>query len=220
VLAYSLSMGLANPQGALLEPGLANLGAGEDAAGWTNAGAQLASLLVGVAVSAGVDALKARARWLHKAALVGSVMAAGLCFSLYAAAFAAPLASSNLALAVAIASFVAANAFVGAAIPLLFDSAAERAFGKGPEGAMLMGLVLPLNVVTLAVLAAPASTFFSWINVREAPPAPHARKRALTTPRLLPYLHPGTASPVGRGRGVCGLRARAAARRAEHARPL
>ena len=29
---------------------------------------------------------------------------------------------------------------------------------------MLMGLVLPLNIVTLGVLFAPASSFFAWVN--------------------------------------------------------
>ena len=166
MVSYSLVAGFANPQGSLLEPGLAGLGASEGAAGWVNAAAQLASLVVGVGVSAGVDALKRRARWLHKAALVGSVAAAGVTYLLYAAAFAPPVTAAlgSLALPVAAASFCAANGFIGAAIPLWFDSAAERAFGKGPDGAMLMGLVLPLNVVTLAVLFAPASSFFAWIN--------------------------------------------------------
>ena len=169
VLVYSLVVGAANPQSALLEPGLANLGASEATAGWVNAGAQLASLIVGVAVSAGVDALKARARWLHKAALVGATAAAGLLYLCYAIAFVMPAASAGSSvLTIAIASFVAANAAMGAAIPLYFDAAAEHVFGRAPavanEGAMLMGLVLPLNVAGLLVLLSPASVFFSWIN--------------------------------------------------------
>ena len=167
LLVYALIVGAANPQGALLEPGLAALGASEALASWTNAGAQLASLLVGVAVSAGVDALKVRARWMHKAALVATTAGAGACYLVYALAFVAfpqPSAYAGAALPLAIASFVAANACIGAAIPLYFDSAAEHAFNKGPEGAMLMGLVLPLNVIGAAVLLAPASSFFAWIN--------------------------------------------------------
>lgn len=164
LLVYSLIVGAANPQSALLEPGLAALGASEGLASWTNAGAQLASLFVGVAVSAGVDALKTRARWMHKAALVCATAGAGVFYLVYAVAFLQPPALAGAALPLAIASFIAANACLGAAIPLYFDSAAEHVFGKGPEGAMLMGLVLPLNIVGAAVLLAPASSFFAWIN--------------------------------------------------------
>ena len=164
MLAYALTLGIANPQGALLEPSLANLGASEGLAGWVNAAAQLASLLLGVAVSAGVDALKRRARWLHKAALVGTVAASGLLYLAYAATYALPPALAEYALPLAAATYVGGNGFIGAAIPLLFDSAAEHAFGKGPEAAMLMGLVLPLNIVTLGVLFAPSASFQSWVN--------------------------------------------------------
>ena len=172
-IVYSLAIGSANPQGALLEPGLAALGASQALAGWVNAAAQLASLLLGVAASAAVDALKARARWLHKAALVGSMVAAGFCYLLYAVAYVRPgaLAAGGaggaVALPLACAAYIAANGCIGAAIPLLFDSAAEHAFGRAPEGgegALIMGLVLPLNIVGMAVLFAPSSSFFAWIN--------------------------------------------------------
>lgn len=115
-------------------------------------------------MSAAVDALRTRARWLHKAALVGSTAAAGVCYAVYALAYVLPPAASGVALPLAVAAFVAANACIGAAIPLYFDSAAEHAFGLGPEGAMLMGLVLPLNIVGMAVLFAPSASFVSWIN--------------------------------------------------------
>jgi hypothetical protein len=163
VVCYSLICGAANPQGALLEPNLAALGASEGVAGWVNAAAQLASLIVGVGVSAAVDALKARAPGLQRLALVAAAAAAGAAYLAYAAFFVAPV-SVALALPAAAAAFVLGNACVGACIPLFFDLAAERAFGKGPDGAMLMGLVLPLNVVTLGVLFAPAASFFAWIN--------------------------------------------------------
>lgn len=158
VIAYGALCGLSNPQGALLAPNLALLGADQGAAGWVGAAANLASITVGVAAAAVTDALKGR-RGLFKAALVGSTGAATACFALYAGCFAlgAPLW-------LAAAAFVGANACMGAVIPLMFDISAEHCFGKGPDGAMLMGIVLPMNVVSLGALFAPASSLFFWIN--------------------------------------------------------
>ena len=162
--AYSLLMGFSNPQGALVTSNLALLGASQGAAGWVGAGANLASLIVGVAASAATDALKARSRGMYKAALVGSAAAAAGCFIVYAGCFGGVPGLGPAPLWVAAAAFVGANAATGAMIPLGFDLAAEHVFGKGPEAAMLMGIVLPMNAVSLAVLFAPSSSFYSWIN--------------------------------------------------------
>ena len=110
------------------------------------------------------------------------MVAAGVCYLAYAVAFALPTGLAALALPCAAASFIAATAFVGAAIPLFFDSAAEHVFGKGPEGAMLMGLVLPLNFVTLAVLFAPAVEYRRAIP---PPCAPTARPTSTHPPKCL-----------------------------------
>ena len=161
---YSLLMGFSNPQGALLTSNLAMLGASQGASGWVGAGANLASLVVGVAVSAATDALKQRSRGLYKAALVGAAAAATACFSLYACCFGSLPGLPPAPLWLAAAAFVGANAATGALIPLSFDVAGEHTFGLGPEAAMLMGIVLPMNAVSCVVLFMPAASFFSWIN--------------------------------------------------------
>lgn len=163
VAAYGLLCGLSNPQGALLTPNLALLGADQAAAGWVGAGANLASITVGVGVAAVTDALKER-RGLFKAALVGSTAATAAFFTVYAGCFGALPGERTAPLPLAAAAFVGANAAMGAMIPLMFECGAEFCFGKGPDAAMLMGIVLPMNVVSLAVLFAPASSFFLWIN--------------------------------------------------------
>ena len=172
---------------------LAQLGATQAQAGWVGAAANLGSIAVGCALAAAGDALKRRsAGRASKVLVVACAALSGVCFG----AFAWCCGSSSGGAAelwLACAAYCLGMSLLGAQICLSFDLAAEHTFHLGPEGAMLMGIVVcvalvapyyapfppfstphaahyhaharrPMNAVTMAALFVPARDFFSWIN--------------------------------------------------------
>lgn len=161
-IVYSLVLGFANTTGALLPNNLAAVGGTQVTAGWLGAGANVASLVVGVCASAALDGLKRRSRGAFKATIVAATAVAGAAFAVYAAALGGSVASS-VALPVAAAAWTLSSAATGVCIPAFFDFAAEITYPL-PEGAMLMLTTTVMNAVSLFCLLAPQSSFYSWIN--------------------------------------------------------
>jgi hypothetical protein len=162
-LVYSLILGFANTTGALLPSNLAAVGGTQVTAGWLGAGANIASLVVGVGASAAVDGLKRRSRGAFKATIVGATALAGAAFAVYAAALGGLGVPPAVALPVAAAAWTVSSAATGVCIPAYFDFAAEITYPL-PEGAMLMLTTTVMNAVSLFCLLAPQASFYAWIN--------------------------------------------------------
>ena len=168
---YSLIVGFSNCVGSMLTANLqGGLGLSSDAAqvtaGWVGAAGNGGSIVMGVALAAVTDRLRARSRGALKAVLVGACAVCGLAFSAYAAALsgALPVAKWGVGgLAVVGGAFTLANVALGALIPLVFDCCAEQTWPL-PEGSMLMTTTFVMNAVSLVVLFAPAASFFAWAN--------------------------------------------------------
>ncbi len=158
-LTYSVVGGLASAQGALLTQNLAQLGATEAQAGWVGAAANLGALLLGLGAARSGDALKAARPGSLKAILVLSALGAALGFLAYATALAL-----GWGLGVGCAAYAAGTAFLGAQVCLSFEVAAEACWGLGPEGALLMGIVLPANIPQIAAFLVPQGEYFAWVN--------------------------------------------------------
>ena len=158
-LTYSVVGGLTSAQGALLTQNLSQLGATEAQAGWVGAGANLGALLLGVGAARSGDALKGARAGSLKAILVLSALGAGLGYAAFALALA-----QGWGLWVGCAAYAAGTAALGVQVCLGFEVAAEHTFGLGPEGAMLMGIVLPANIPQIAAFLLPQSVYFVWVN--------------------------------------------------------
>ena len=166
VVTYGLWAGLFSPAGALLTSNLGQLDASLSLVGWVGAAANGASAILGVLSARLSDRLKARFPGSMKALLLASAAGGAVCFLFFQLAM--PASGSlgltpSAALAAACAAFIAANAFLGAFTCLAFDFAAEHSFGE-PEASMLMGVLIPMNMVSGISLCVPSSDFLSWIN--------------------------------------------------------
>jgi len=170
---YAVIVGVSNCTSSLLTANLAAVGADQATAGWVGFAANLGALVVGVLLGVVTDRLKSR-RGALKYALVATVASSGLGYAAYwlllsglgpAAAGGAGGAGAGggQGLLLTALAYCAATALLGAAIPVMFDLAAELTFPQ-PEGAMLMYLTGAMNFVGILVLAAPASSFFLWAN--------------------------------------------------------
>jgi hypothetical protein len=157
-VTYSLCAGLTNAAGSVLPSNLAQLGATQAQAGWVGAAANLGSIAVGCALAAASDALKRRSSGrASKALVVACAALSGLCFGVFAwcssSAGSGGAAASAAGLWAACAAYCLGMSLLGAQICLSFDLAAEHTFHLGPEGAMLMGIVVCVG----AALAPPPS---------------------------------------------------------------
>ena len=142
-VTYSLCAGLTNAAGSVLPSNLAQLGATQAQAGWVGAAANLGSIAVGCALAAASDALKRRSGGrASKALVVACAALSGLCFGAFAWCSSSSSAGSAAGLWAACAAYCLGMSLLGAQICLSFDLAAEHTFHLGPEGAMLMGIVV------------------------------------------------------------------------------
>ena len=144
-VSYSLCAGLTNAAGSVLPSNLAQLGATQAQAGWVGAAANIGSILVGCALAAAGDALKRRsAGRASKALVVACAALSGACFGVFAwcCGSSSSGGASAAVLWAACAAYCLGMSLLGAQICLSFDLAAEHTFHLGPEGAMLMGIVV------------------------------------------------------------------------------
>jgi hypothetical protein len=162
---YAVIVGVSNCTSSLLTANLAAVGADQATAGWVGFAANLGALVVGVLLGVVTDRLKSR-RGALKYALVATVASSGLGYAAYwllLSGLGPAAAGGGQGLLLTALAYCAATALLGAAIPVMFDLAAELTFPQ-PEGAMLMYLTGAMNFVGILVLAAPASSFFLWAN--------------------------------------------------------
>jgi FLVCR family MFS transporter len=169
VLSYSLYSGLQNPAGALLTTNLGQLGASQAVVGWVGAATNLGSIVLGVMLARVGDWVKGKGAWHFKALLMGVLALGGgafLLFSLCMPGGGVPCnhLTGGHALELACTCFVLGGSLLGVFICLIFDLALEHTFGMGPEASMLMGLLIPMNAVSMIALFMPASSLFSWVN--------------------------------------------------------
>jgi MFS family permease len=165
LLTYSALTGVAGCTGALLTANLEKAGGTLLDAGYIGFAANLFALIGGVLLSLYVDRIKRHSRGALKAVLVGMCCLCGLCFTAYTVLLAGvimPLGSPSVLWSAAI-SFCGATVAMGAAVPLMFEVAAEITFPE-PEGAMLVLLTGGNNLVAFAVLLLPASSMLSLAN--------------------------------------------------------
>jgi hypothetical protein len=194
--AYALSTGEFNCVNSLLPQAIGNLGEAnpQGVAGWVSFASNAAAVVTGVLVARVTGGAMAADAGAQKRVLVGALATVGV----FVLAFAIALAPGGVApgragIALVAGFYVAAGAAQGAAIPLLFEVAAEhtgvalrsRAAGDGdddgdggggkggvgddadiaiPVGTMLMLLTAASNLVSLVTFSMPNASFFIWAN--------------------------------------------------------
>ena len=135
--AYALSSGILNCVNGLLPQNVATLGGDQGTAGWINFAANAAAAAVGVGVAWAADRTKGAWGGAQKAALVAMLGVAGAGAAAYAALIAGVGGvdwAAPTKLAVVGAAYVVSSAAQGAAIPLMFEAAAEQTGVKGGGG--------------------------------------------------------------------------------------
>lgn len=135
--AYALSSGILNCVNGLLPQNVANLGGDQGTAGWINFAANAAAAAVGVGVAWAADQTKGAWGGAQKAALVATLGVAGAGAAAYAALIAGVGGvgwTASTKLAIVGAAYAVSSAAQGAAIPLMFEAAAEQTGAKGGGG--------------------------------------------------------------------------------------
>lgn len=187
--AYALSTGEFNCVNSLLPQAIGNLGEAnpQGVAGWVSFASNAAAVVTGVVVARLTGAKMAADAGAQKRVLVGSLATVGVFVLAFAIALApGVVAPGSAGIALVATFYVAAGAAQGAAIPLLFEVAAEHTGaallsrtasaddggekGEGddevhptiPVGSMLMLLTAASNLVSLVALLMPNASFFSW----------------------------------------------------------
>jgi MFS family permease len=172
--AYSVVVGLANCLSAMVATNILPLGGTQVDAAWMGTVGNGASLVVGIALAVASDLFKKRSgrtSLTPRALLVLSLLVMGASFALYAVCVQGQMQLPRREfLWLAASGYALAETCLGAFIPILFDLSAEHNFlTDTPDGLTLMFMTVAMNVVTMAFLFAPASSFFSWANYAIVP---------------------------------------------------
>lgn len=155
VFAYAVAIGLFNCVSALLTSSLAQVGASQAVSGWVGAAGNAVAIIAGISLAAAADRLKAQSRGALRAALVASIASGGAAMLAYAASI------QRGSFSLAVVSYCAAQACLGAFVPICFDCAAELTY-PAPEATVLMGLTAAINATSIGFLLVPAASFLRW----------------------------------------------------------
>jgi len=167
LLCYAVGCGLVSVVSTIITSNLAPLGVSQATAGWTGAAGNGGGLILGILAGVAADRVKTvpgRLKWF----LVATVAVSGACFAAFATLLSGvtssggtPWSTGGIWLVTSLFAFGIASWC--AAIPIFFDLAAEHTYPV-PEGAMLMGMTVSMNIVAVAVLSTPAASLFVWGN--------------------------------------------------------